>query len=211
MARIMLVVGGCRSGKSAYAQRLAESLPPPRLFLATCPVIDEEMARRIEAHQSARRDRGWETVEEPLDVAAVLARQQPHHVLLLDCVTLWVNNLMYAAESRSEGTVPIFAGTARAPSTDGRPWSAKMGLSPCAPFGEVEITGECRKLLAAARARAGHVILVSNEVGMGIVPENPSARRFRDLVGRANQEIAGGADAVTLVCCGIPQALKGER
>jgi adenosylcobinamide kinase/adenosylcobinamide-phosphate guanylyltransferase len=178
MARIILVVGGCRSGKSAYAQRLAESLQPRRLFVATGAVIDEEMARRIEAHQLARRDRGWETVEEPLDVAAVLDRHREWNVLLVDCVTLWVNNLMYAAGARSQ------------------------------ELGEAEIARKCREILDAARACSGSVILVTNEVGMGIVPASAAARCFRDLVGRANQEIAQQSDAVTLMCCGIPRELK---
>ena len=98
MARIVLVTGGCRSGKSAYAQQLAESLPPTRLYVATCPVTDDEMRRRIEQHRQARRDRGWETVEEQLDLAGVFRRHAEHNVLLVDCVTLWVNNLMYHAE-----------------------------------------------------------------------------------------------------------------
>jgi adenosylcobinamide kinase / adenosylcobinamide-phosphate guanylyltransferase len=178
MAKIILVVGGCRSGKSAYAQRVAESLPPQRLFVATCPVTDEEMARRIEAHRLARNGRGWETVEEPIDVTGVFQRHRQHNVLLVDCVTLWVNNLMYAAGPQSQ--------------------------SP----GETEIVRACEAMLAAGRACPGTVIFVSNEVGMGVVPENAAARRFRDLVGRANQEIARQADTVTLVSCGIPRHLK---
>jgi adenosylcobinamide kinase/adenosylcobinamide-phosphate guanylyltransferase len=180
MARITLIVGGCRSGKSAYAEQVAESLPPRRLYVATCPVTDPEMARRIEAHQSARSGRGWETVEEQLDVAGVLGRHRQANVLLVDCITLWVNNLMYAAEQEADG------------------------------LGESEIVRKCDELLAAARECSGSVIFVSNEVGMGIVPENPAARRFRDLVGRANQEIARRADTVTLMSCGIPRQLKGD-
>jgi len=174
------VVGGCRSGKSAYAQRMAESLPPRRLFVATGAATDDEMARRIASHQLARRDRGWETVEEPLDVAGVFGRQREHNVLVLDCVTLWVNNLMYAAGAQSH------------------------------EIDEAEIAGRCREMLAAARAATGTVIFVTSEVGMGIVPENASARRFRDLLGRANQQIAHEADAVTLLCCGIPLQIKDK-
>jgi adenosylcobinamide kinase/adenosylcobinamide-phosphate guanylyltransferase len=98
----------------------------------------------------------------------------------VDCVTLWVNNLMYAAAARSQ------------------------------ELGEAEIAGKCRELLAAAQACSGSVILVTNEVGMGIVPESAAGRRFRDLAGRVNQEIARQADAVTLMCCGIPQEIKDE-
>ena len=103
MAEIVLVTGGCRSGKSAYAQQLAESLPPRRLYVATCPVTDDEMRRRIEEHREARADRGWETVEEQLDLAGVFRRHAEHNVLLVDCVTLWINNLMYHAELTGRG------------------------------------------------------------------------------------------------------------
>ncbi len=98
MAKIVLVTGGCRSGKSAYAEQLAESLPPPRLYVATAPASDEEMQRRIEEHRRARQGRGWETIEEQLDLAGVFAANGQHNVLLVDCVTLWVNNLMYYAD-----------------------------------------------------------------------------------------------------------------
>ena len=178
MAEIILVVGGCRSGKSAYAQQLAESLSPRRVFVATCPVIDDEMRQRVALHRAARRDRGWETIEEQLDLAGVLGRSAQDGALLVDCLTLWINNLMYAADR------------------DGR------------PLGEADVAGHCRDLLDAAAACPGTVVLVSNEVGMGIVPENAAARRYRDLVGRANQVIAARAQRVTLVSCGIALHLK---
>jgi adenosylcobinamide kinase / adenosylcobinamide-phosphate guanylyltransferase len=178
MARIVLVTGGCRSGKSAYAQQLAESLPSPRLFVATCPVTDDEMRRRIEQHRQSRRDRGWETVEEQLDLAGVFRRHTEQNVLLVDCVTLWVNNLMYQSQRESR------------------------------QFAEADVVEQCTQMLAAADACRGAVIFVTNEVGLGIVPENAQARRYRDLIGRANQTIAARADAVTLVCCGIPLHLK---
>ena len=178
MAEILLVVGGCRSGKSAYAQALAESLAPDRLFVATCPVIDEEMRARVALHRAARRDRGWETVEEQFDLAGVLRRSGRHGVLLVDCITLWINNLLYAAEQEDR------------------------------TLDEAEVANRCREVLDAAAGCRGTVIFVSNEVGMGIVPENAATRRYRDLVGRANQVIAARADGVTLVSCGIPLPLK---
>jgi adenosylcobinamide kinase / adenosylcobinamide-phosphate guanylyltransferase len=181
MAEIVLVTGGCRSGKSAYAQRLAESLPPTRLFVATCPVTDDEMRRRIDQHRRARRDRGWETVEEQIDLAGVLSRSGQHRVLLVDCLTLWINNLLYHADH------------------EGRPLS------------EDDVAKQCGDVLDACQAAAGTVIFVTNEVGMGVVPENASARRYRDLVGRANQVVAARADTVTLLACGIPVALKGRQ
>ncbi len=201
MADITLVVGGCRSGKSAYAQSLAESLSESRLYVATCPVIDAEMEQRIAWHRAARRDRGWQTIEEPLDLAGVFRafrkrtvpfsvspsettdenRDSPHGVLLVDCITLWVNNLMYAADQ------------------DGR------------PLEETQVADRCRQVLEATDACRGAVIFVSNEVGQGIVPDNAQARRYRDLVGRANQILAARAERVTLLSCGIPLHLKETR
>jgi len=179
MTKIVLVTGGCRSGKSAYAQQVAESLPPGRLYVATAPVTDNEMRDRIEQHRRARRDRGWaETIEEQLDLAGVFQRHGQNNVLLVDCVTLWINNLLYDAQRRSR------------------------------PFAEADVAEQCGRMLDAARTCGGTVIFVTNEVGLGIVPENALARRYRDLVGRANQLIAAAADTVTLVCCGIPLHVK---
>ena len=190
MARIVLVTGGCRSGKSAYAQGLAESLPPTRLFVATCPVTDEEIRCRIEQHRRARRDGGWETVEEECDLAGVFRKvsgtlrvpndgtRRVPNTILVDCVTLWINNLMYHAERKG------------------------------CPFTETEVAGRCREVLDAANACSGTVIFVTNEVGLGVVPENAQARHYRDLIGRANQVLAARTDAVTLLCCGIPVQLK---
>ena len=175
---MVLVTGGCRSGKSAYAQRLAESLPSPRLFVATCPVTDEEMRLRIEMHQQSRLGRGWETVEEQVELITVFRRYGEYEVVLVDCLTLWVNNLMYYAEQAGR------------------------------PIRERDTAETCRELLAAARQRRGTVIFVTNEVGLGVVPDNAMARRYRDLVGRVNQTIAAEADTVTLLTCGIPWHLK---
>jgi adenosylcobinamide kinase / adenosylcobinamide-phosphate guanylyltransferase len=178
VGRILLITGGCRSGKSTCAQQLAESLPPPRLFVATCPVTDDEMRRRIERHRTLRSGRGWETVEEPIDLAGVFRRNTEHGVLLVDCITLWINNLMHDAQHQSREIT------------------------------EDDVAERCGQMLQAAGECRGTTIFVTNEVGLGVVPENALARRYRDLVGRANQVIAARADAVTLVCCGIPVSLK---
>lgn len=181
MASIVLVTGGCRSGKSAYAERLAETLPPSRLYVATAPVSDAEMQRRIDDHRRARQGRGWETIEEQTDLAGVFASNGHHNVLLVDCVTLWVNNLMYCADR------------------EGR------------QVNEADVAEQCGRVLDAAETCRGTIIFVSNEVGLGVVPENAAARRYRDLVGRANQLLAARAGAVTLLCCGIPLQLKENQ
>jgi adenosylcobinamide kinase/adenosylcobinamide-phosphate guanylyltransferase len=139
------------------------------------------MRRRIDEHRRARCDRGWETLEEQRDLAGIFQRCSQYNVLLIDCVTLWINNLMYDAEQDSRQIT------------------------------EGDIAEQCGRVLDAARAWRGTAIFVTNEVGMGIVPENAQARCYRDLIGRANQIIAAGADAVTLVCCGIPITLKEKK
>lgn len=180
MAKIALVTGGCRSGKSAYAQQRGEQFPARRVYIATAAPMDDEMRQRIAAHQQARRHRGWETLEEQVDLVGALLRCRDHAVVLIDCVTIWVNNLMYYAEREGREVT------------------------------ETDVAERCRELLASAAACRGEVILVTNEVGMGVVPESGLARRYRDLVGRANQTLAAEADSVTLVTCGIPWQLKGE-
>jgi len=137
------------------------------------------MADRIRWHRAARASAGWDTIEEQFDLAGAMAVADGHDVLLVECLTLWVNNLMHRAGQQG-----------------GR-------------LDEDDLAGRCRQLLAVCRGRPGTVIFVTNEVGLGIVPDNPLARAYRDRVGQCNQEIAAGADAVTLVCCGIPVHVKG--
>ena len=149
-ARIHLVTGGCRSGKSAYAQQLAESLPQSRVFVATAPVTDDEMRGRIEAHRRARSAQGWDTLEEQTDLERALTQAREHNVVLVDCVTLWISNLLFEAEGK--------------------------GRTLC----ESDVAQICHRTLDAARACRGTVIFVTNEVGYGIVPENALARRYRD-------------------------------
>lgn len=178
MADILLITGGSRSGKSAYAQKLAEALQGPRAYLATCPVLDEEMAERCRKHQEARSAAAWKTIEEETDIADVIRKDRTHSVILVDCLTLWVNNLTFRAEQ--EGRLMT----------------------------EEDIANGCRHMLEACGAFAGTVIFVTNEVGMGIVPDNPAGRRFRDLAGRCNQIIAAGADEVIFMVSGIPWPVK---
>jgi adenosylcobinamide kinase/adenosylcobinamide-phosphate guanylyltransferase len=178
MSRLILVTGGARSGKSAYAQQLAEALEGPRAYVATCPVTDAEMAERIDRHRQARAERAWQTFEEPVDLPDALAKTLDHPTVLIDCLTLWINNLMYRACCREQ------------------------------TLAEEDVQRHCRVLLDAAQRHPGTVICVSGEVGLGIVPEHREARLFRDLLGRCNQVIAAEADQVTLVACGLPLHLK---
>jgi len=177
MKRLILVVGGARSGKSRYAQKRAEEEAGSRCFLATCPPIDPEMDERIRQHQQDRQDKGWQTIEEQLDLAGVI-RASGYAVMLVDCLTLWINNILYACEN---------------------------GGRSC---DEQEIIRRCEEVIAAAAGSDTCLILVSGEVGLSIVPENRQARLFRDLVGRCNQMLAQVADEVVLVSCGIPQRIK---
>jgi adenosylcobinamide kinase/adenosylcobinamide-phosphate guanylyltransferase len=178
MGRLILVTGGARSGKSDFARQMAESLPGPRCFIATCPVVDAEMAERIARHREERAATEWQTVEEETDIAALLLARQGNYVCLIDCLTPWMNNLVYHAE-RSEKSLD-----------------------------DSEVRRQCVLLTKAANDHPGTVICVTNEVGLGIVPDNPAARLYRDLVGRCNRLVAAAADEVYLVSCGIPLRLK---
>lgn len=179
MAKIILITGGARSGKSSYALKRAESLSSKRLFVATCPKIDVEMSERVRRHQDERRGRGWVTLENETKLSDVFLQQtEGFDVVLIDCVTLWVNNILFTNAGQGQ-TVD-----------DQR-------------IGEL-----CREWLDATSRFAGTVICVTNEVGLGIVPDNALARRYRDLVGTCNQLLGKEAEEVILVSCGIPLRIK---
>jgi adenosylcobinamide kinase/adenosylcobinamide-phosphate guanylyltransferase len=168
-ARLTLVLGGARSGKSRYAETLITALPPPWIYAATGQAFDAEMAERIAAHR-AHRGGGWTTVETPRDLAATLAAHAGAPILV-DCLTLWLSNLMMA---------------------------------------QAAIAAEFDGLEQALARATAPVVLVANEVGSGIVPENALARRFRDLQGWLNQRIAAQADRVILLVAGLPLFVKGH-
>ncbi|MDH3329821.1 MAG: bifunctional adenosylcobinamide kinase/adenosylcobinamide-phosphate guanylyltransferase [Desulfobulbaceae bacterium] len=181
MGRITLITGGSRSGKSSFAQRLAEEQPGSRLFLATCPVTDKEMEIRILRHIQDRQKGNWDTIEEPVRIAEQLAQAGRYDTVLIDCLTLWINNLLYEASGKNSA------------------------------LDEERITLETKRLVEKAGEHPGEVILVTNEVGLGIVPENKTARLYRDLVGRCNQCVGGAAERVYLVTCGIPLQIKDKK
>ncbi|TVR98659.1 MAG: bifunctional adenosylcobinamide kinase/adenosylcobinamide-phosphate guanylyltransferase [Rhodospirillales bacterium] len=165
---VTLILGGARSGKSAYAEAMV-CAAGPGLYLATAEAGDAEMADRIRHHR-ARRGACWTTVEEPLDLVTALGRlAAPDRTILVDCLTLWLSNLMAA---------------------------------------ERDVALETRRLQAALADLPGPVVLVSNEVGLGLVPTTPLGRLFRDAAGRLNQAVAGIAQRVVFIAAGLPLILK---
>jgi len=171
---VTLVLGGARSGKSTHAEKLAAgtlfgAAPRPAIYIATAEAGDVEMATRIMAHR-ARRGGAWTTIEEPLKLGEALLAAQGHgQPILIDCLTLWLSNLMHAGHDLDETTDDLV-----------------QTLAEIAP----------------------PVVFVSNEVGLGIVPETPLGRAFRDAQGRLNMRMAERADRVILMTAGLPLALK---
>jgi adenosylcobinamide kinase/adenosylcobinamide-phosphate guanylyltransferase len=178
-----LVFGGARSGKSAYAEQLAAASGKEVVYIATARAGDGEMAVRI-AHHQRQRPAVWTTVEEPLALAAALRQWcAPHRLVLVDCLTLWLSNLMFEGGTEypdvGEITLPERFHTERA------------------------------ALLAVLEQAAGDIVLVSNEVGMGIVPYGAVSRAFTDEAGRLNQAVAAACGRAVFVAAGLPLVLKG--
>jgi adenosylcobinamide kinase/adenosylcobinamide-phosphate guanylyltransferase len=186
--KIVLVVGGARSGKSSFALTMASRVRGGKAFVATAQAFDEEMRQRIERHRKERGS-GWDEYEEPMGVVdLIMDIQDKYDVILIDCLTLWLSNVMIREESTKQRAQMI----------------------------EIEIERFLdslryfkRKSLAdGQRSVLSYLLLVSNEVGMGIVPENELARRFRDAAGTLNQKVAEIADDVYTVIAGIPVKIK---
>lgn len=168
----LLILGGARSGKSRRALRLAEQVDPARVFIATAEALDDEMAARIARHKDERGD-GWQTVEEPLDLASTILRcGSPDAVCVVDCLTLWLSNLFHHHR---------------------------------------DVERETKSLCQALLQSPGTVILVSNEIGLGLVPETPLGRDFRDAQGRLNQRVAEVCEMVEFVAAGLPITMKSEK
>jgi adenosylcobinamide kinase/adenosylcobinamide-phosphate guanylyltransferase len=185
MGKITLILGGARSGKSSYAQRLALQHSGPVTYIATAQALDPEMGNRIENHR-LDRPKGWRTLEAPRGIAAAV-QQQPAEagVMILDCLTLLVTNLLMTA----------------APDED----------HPDEPAALQAVEDELAQLLPAMRASNSDWIVVSNEVGLGLVPPYPLGRIYRDLLGRANQKLAADADEVFWMVAGIPVPIHPHR
>ena len=179
--RLIFITGGSRSGKSRYAEQRAEALPGKRTYIATCPVIDDEMDARIAKHRQQREGKGWITLEEPIELAKALADTTDSAIVLVDCLTLWINNLLYEAQKQRDQQQAIT---------------------------EQQIAKLCGQVVAASRQGERTVIFVTNELGMGLVPADGTSRLYRDLIGRCNQTIAAQADEVVFMVSGQPLILK---
>jgi len=165
---LTLILGGARSGKSTYALSLAKGRV---LFVATAEALDDEMAARIAAHK-AERPAAWDTLEEPRQIARLLRpKGSAYDTIVIDCLTLWVSNLMEGGGTPAEWVAP---------------------------------------LVATYRAGTANWVVISNEVGLGLVPDNPLGRRYRDDLGTVNRLMGEAADRVTLMVAGIPLSVKGE-
>jgi adenosylcobinamide kinase/adenosylcobinamide-phosphate guanylyltransferase len=171
--KIIFIIGGCRSGKSTYAMQTAEKVPAEqKIFIATCVPQDDEMKRRVARHQK-ERSQNWVTVEASLDLPeAILQNSRRGNVILVDCLTLWVSNLLMETGD------------------------------------EKKIEEAISQLIDTLEKATCPIVLVSNEVGSGIVPENPLARQYRDIIGLANQAVAKTADKVIWMVAGIPVTVK---
>jgi adenosylcobinamide kinase/adenosylcobinamide-phosphate guanylyltransferase len=188
--KIIFITGGARSGKSSFALAKALTAAGRKAYIATAEALDEDMTERIEQHKK-QRGKEWDTYEEPLEIAEVLKKLDgSYSALVLDCLTLWLSNLFMKTQSEGHALQTIET--------------------------EIqELLDSLRQLKSSAARGPGSgfcsLYIVSNEVGMGIVPENETARKFRDMAGILNQKIAEVSDEVYMMVAGIPMKMKGKH
>ncbi len=167
---LYFVTGGAASGKSTFAETLVRGTEKPKIYIATMQPYDDEMRAKLTKHQADRGD-DWTTIEAPINLVTIFENAQPTDVILLDCVTLWLTNVLLA---------------------------------------DHDVDAACGELVNALVTCPCDVVVVSNEVGMGIVPDNALSRKFRNMQGKVNQMIAARADTVITVISGLPLVLKGS-
>lgn len=175
---LTLVIGGARSGKSAFAERFAAHYSRSGIYIATAIPFDLEMRKRIDRHRQDRTRSGfeWMTIEEPVELSSqIQSLREPDKMILIDCLTIWLSNCILSEEQQKDET-----------------W----------------VSRKIDELLETLQTHNGHLIAVTNEVGAGIVPDSPLGRQFRDVAGRLNRKIAACSDQVFLVTAGIPVELK---
>ena len=192
-AQLILILGGARSGKSSFAERLAESSGQPVAFIATATADDDEMRERIARHR-ASRPKGWHTLEEPLDLVQVVHEAEKlADVLLVDCVTLWLGNILLQESGE-----------------DAKDDEGKVAFQTASRLFDEKAVKASEALLTAIKSLSPHktVIMVTNEVGLGIVPAYPLGRLYRDTLGYINQHLAQAADCVYLMVAGMAIDLK---
>jgi adenosylcobinamide kinase/adenosylcobinamide-phosphate guanylyltransferase len=176
MGEMTFILGGARSGKTSFAQNLAETLKGPKIYLATCLPFDDELIKRVLKHKNERDPGLWETIEEPMDFSPYLKNCGKQAIILLDCLTLWINNLLYKYPKLSEE----------------------------------DIAEKIKKIFSSTQ-NFKHLIVVSNEVGLGLVPIEKDSRTYRDILGKANQVLAKMSKRVIFISCGLPLYLKGNQ
>jgi adenosylcobinamide kinase / adenosylcobinamide-phosphate guanylyltransferase len=227
IARSELILGGQRSGKSRRAELLArtwlaESAQHKAVLIATAQAWDDEMRVRITQHQRDRAERvpGMQTVEEPLQLAdAIQTHSRPDTLLVVDCLTLWLTNWLMPAgphpsplpegEGTRENSLPEGAGTLNAHVLEGEGMNSSLSLWERAGVRATGLAGQTTQLQQALRNAPGTIVLVSNEIGLGVIPMGADVRTFVDALGRLNQEVAQVCERVTLMAAGLPLVMKG--
>ena len=213
MSSFTLVTGGARSGKSHFAELLAAQPKRPVIYIATAQIWDEEMALRVKKHRQ-QRPSTWRLIEEPRNIRDTLIQLKDEDaVILLDCVTLWLTNLLLAGQA--EQSHRARQDTPSGPSRENFPLGLQNDNDDNYIYAQVEpqILTTVQEVAQLAHEIKPQVIFVTNEVGQGIVPENPLSRAYRDLAGRSNQILAHSADHVYMVVAGLPIEIKhsGEK